>query len=187
MQRHHNPKPSVILQRFRFNTCLRKQGQSVATFVAELRHLTEHCEFGDSMDEMLRGWLVCGINGSRLQRRLLTEPGLTFQKALELARAFESTEKNARDLQTVREAERSVNAVRTKQEDACYCCGGTHAAVDCRFKNVDCHSCRKRGHLTRMCRRSGGNKDSQTQQELRNQAHWLEDDSESIAAEYGLF
>ena len=63
------------------------------------------------MDEMLRDRLVCGINDSRLQRRLLTEPGLTFQKALELARAFESAEKNARDLQTVREAERSVNAV----------------------------------------------------------------------------
>ena len=93
VHRHHNPKPSAIVQRFRFNICVRKQGQSVATFVAELRRLTEHCKFGDVMDEMLRDRLVCGINDSRIQCRLLAEPSLTFKK--ELAQAFESAEKNA--------------------------------------------------------------------------------------------
>ena len=30
----------------------------MATFVAELQRLTEHCELGDSMDDMLRDRLV---------------------------------------------------------------------------------------------------------------------------------
>ena len=34
------------------------------------------------------GRLVCGINDSRIQRRLLSEPNLTFQKAFDLALAM---------------------------------------------------------------------------------------------------
>lgn len=37
MQNHHNPKPSVIVQRFKFHTHSRKLGVTVAAFVAELR------------------------------------------------------------------------------------------------------------------------------------------------------
>ena len=46
VKNHHNPKPSVIVQRFKFHSHFRKSGQSVANFVAELRQLSEHCDFG---------------------------------------------------------------------------------------------------------------------------------------------
>ena len=39
VQDHHNPKPSVIVQRFKFHTHARRPGVSVAAFVAELRQL----------------------------------------------------------------------------------------------------------------------------------------------------
>ena len=44
VQKHHDPKPSVIVQRFRFNSRNRRTGESVATYIAELRQLSEHCE-----------------------------------------------------------------------------------------------------------------------------------------------
>lgn len=34
---HHNPKPSVIVQKFKFHNHFRKQGQTIANFVAEVR------------------------------------------------------------------------------------------------------------------------------------------------------
>ena len=37
VQNHHNPKPSVIVQRFKFCTHVRKLGVTVAAFVMELR------------------------------------------------------------------------------------------------------------------------------------------------------
>ena len=37
-------------------------------------------------------------------------------------------------------------------ETPCYRCGGKHAPRDCRFKDAVCHSCKKRGHLARVCR-----------------------------------
>ena len=35
---HYSSIPSVIVERFRFNTRIRQPGESVATFIAELRH-----------------------------------------------------------------------------------------------------------------------------------------------------
>lgn len=54
-----NPKPSVIVQHFKFHTHSRKPGVTVAEFVAELRQLSEHCEFRAVLEDMLRDRLVC--------------------------------------------------------------------------------------------------------------------------------
>ena len=78
MKEHYFPKPSVTMQRFAFNSRSRKQGESVATFVADLRRLSEYCEFGESLAAMLRDRLICGINNDRMQRRLLAESKLSF-------------------------------------------------------------------------------------------------------------
>ena len=43
IQDHLAPKPSEIVRRFMFNNRL----ESVADFVAALRNLAEHCEYGD--------------------------------------------------------------------------------------------------------------------------------------------
>ena len=57
----------------------------MATFVAELRRLTEYCDFGTSLEDMLHDRLVCGVNDDRIQRKLLSEPNLTFARAFKLA------------------------------------------------------------------------------------------------------
>ena len=74
VQEHHQPTPSAIVQRYKFNSRIQSTGESVATFVAELRRLAEHCQFGQTLDDMLRDRLVCGIADGRVQRRLLAEP-----------------------------------------------------------------------------------------------------------------
>ena len=45
MAKHHNPAPSEIVQRYRFNSRSRKEGESVATYLSELRSLAEHCNY----------------------------------------------------------------------------------------------------------------------------------------------
>ena len=49
----------------------------------------EHCEFQDSLDAMIRDRLVCGINSIRIQKRLLQEPDLDYDKAFQIAQAME--------------------------------------------------------------------------------------------------
>jgi len=99
MKLHHNPVPSEIVQRYKFNCRFRREGESVAKFVSELRSLAEFCNYGATLDDMLRDRLVCGIHDDHIQRRLLAEEKLTFQKAMEIAVAMETAASNSRMLQ----------------------------------------------------------------------------------------
>ena len=98
MKDHVEPKPSIIVQRYTFHTRYRKEHESIATYVAELKKLSGHCGFGDTLNDMMRDRVVCGINDVRMQRRLLSEPELTYKKAFDLAQAMESAEKYTQSL-----------------------------------------------------------------------------------------
>ena len=43
LEQHYSPRPSKIVQRFRFHTCFRKPGEAIAAFIARLRSLSENC------------------------------------------------------------------------------------------------------------------------------------------------
>ena len=47
---HFNPTPSEAVQRYKFNTSVRKLGESVSTYISELRSLAEHCNYGASLE-----------------------------------------------------------------------------------------------------------------------------------------
>ena len=55
---HYSPKPSEIVQRFRFHSRQRESGETVAAYVAELRAIAEFCNFKDTLEDMLRDRLV---------------------------------------------------------------------------------------------------------------------------------
>ena len=61
------------------------QTPRIAVYVAELRKIAEHCEYGEVLSDMLRDRLVCGTNNKGIQRRLLLQTELTFDKAMEVA------------------------------------------------------------------------------------------------------
>ena len=45
-QQHFMPKPSAIVQQFKFNTRTQQPGETIAMFLAELRHLTKTVNLG---------------------------------------------------------------------------------------------------------------------------------------------
>ena len=90
------------MQRFKFNSRFRRQGESVSTFVAELRAIAEFCNFGDTLKLMIRDRLVCGINDENTQRLLLAEKELTYDKASEIARSQEAAAQNVLTLRGMR-------------------------------------------------------------------------------------
>uniref|UniRef100_A0A5S6Q2E4 Reverse transcriptase domain-containing protein n=1 Tax=Trichuris muris TaxID=70415 RepID=A0A5S6Q2E4_TRIMR len=57
LKSHFIPKPSVIYQRFNFQRCLQRDGEGVASYTAELRHLADDCNFGSNLNERLRDQL----------------------------------------------------------------------------------------------------------------------------------
>ncbi|XP_043944941.1 uncharacterized protein K02A2.6-like [Protopterus annectens] len=167
LQSHYNPKPSAIVQRFKLNSRTRMANETVTEYVAVLRELAQHCNYGDRLTGMLRDRLVCGIADDRIQRRLLAEPELSFEKALKLAQAIETANKDIRDLQprtiegvgsrcaTPLPVHKVVGEHKSQGKSgqyACYRCGGEHLSRNCRCLNEKCHACRKKGHVKKMCR-----------------------------------
>jgi hypothetical protein len=157
---------STIVQRFKFNTRFRKPGESIASYVAELRSLSEHCDFKSTLEEMLRDRLVCGINDEQIQRRLLAESSLDFKKAMKIATSMETAVKNARDL-THQMANANINTEKPAtlhrvdnqgqgnqpwSKPECGRCGGKHDPQQCKFRDAECFLCHKKGHIARKCR-----------------------------------
>lgn len=177
LRRYYEPKPLVIAERFRFRKCVQKSNESASQFAAELQQLAAKCDFGDRLDESLRDGFVSGINNEACQRKLLSEDGLTFAKALEIAMNMEIAQ---RDVQQLRKGDGaaavSVNKVNGKQRHSpsaqkeCYRCKGkNHSAADCYFKDSRCHKCNKVGHIQKACRASGPTHERRGAQKKRTQ------------------
>ena len=47
LKAHYDPTPSESVQRFKFNSRIRKSSESIAEYVAALRKLAQHCVYGD--------------------------------------------------------------------------------------------------------------------------------------------
>ena len=173
---HYNPRPSEVMQRFRFNSRSRKAGESVAAYVAELRRLAEFCDYGTTLDKMLRDRLVWGINDDKTQAKFLQEKELDFQKALTIARSYESADRNMKELKApsaegkvktepvavhkmsgkrriTTTATSATPTVTGESGVVCIRCGiAGHKAPTCRFRDRICNKCKKKGHLARVCR-----------------------------------
>ena len=146
LKKHFEPKPLIIAERFYFHKRDQNIGESISEYVAELRKLTTHCQYGTHLDEALRDRLVCGIRDVNTQKKLLTIQDLTLAKAIDIAQGEEAADRNAKALKGT---EMNVGLV-TKP---CYRCGSmNHDQKDCRFKNIDCFHCGKRGHIAEVCR-----------------------------------
>ena len=52
----------------------------MTSYIVTLQALTEHCEFGDDLDTMLRDHLVCGVNSEQLKRQVTDRSPSSFHK-----------------------------------------------------------------------------------------------------------
>ena len=93
------PLVGPIVERCRFHSHSRKESESVAEFVAELRHLSTYCNFGTNLNDTMRDRIVCGINSPDIQKKLLSVGNsLTLDKTLKLAISLEAAARNAESL-----------------------------------------------------------------------------------------
>ena len=92
MQAHKNPKPSIIVSRYKFNSRKQLPGEPIASYVAELKKMASHCEFGDNLWELIRDRLVCGVSSVATQKKLLSEDDLTYKAAVKIAVSDETAD-----------------------------------------------------------------------------------------------
>ena len=98
---HYEPKPIVISERFNFHRRQQERTETVVQYVAELRKLAVHCQFGPYLEEALRDRFVCGLRSKAVQKKLLAREDLSFQDAIRIAQASEQADEKARQLQSL--------------------------------------------------------------------------------------
>ena len=129
---------------------------------------------------MLRDRLICGINDTAIQRKLLSEGDkLKLKDALKLASSMEVAYRDSQELPVplpttdpvhkVQTAGRGKHTMTQRQphhsyssrgqarqvitKASCHRCLGTdHNAVSCPHRTARCYSCNKVGHVSRACR-----------------------------------
>ncbi|KAG8173795.1 hypothetical protein JTE90_015579 [Oedothorax gibbosus] len=159
---HYNPAPSEIVERFRFNSRVRQAGESVATFVSELRRLSEFCNFGDTEPGGIQT-VFGGIQNPEIQRRLLSEKDLKLQSAIDIAVSMETAVKNSLDLQgaaslaptaAVHKAfhqQKRSGALKSVFKECIRCGSSDHMPKACPHKDKKCYLCNTVGHLAKKC------------------------------------
>ena len=199
---HFRPTPSEIIERYKFHSRFRKPGESVATYVSELRRLTEFCNFGDTLEVNIRDQIVLGINDEAIQKRLFSETKLTYKRAVELSQSLERAAENLKELKigeqdpTAASKQQEVHKVSSTptavgKSVSCFRCGNVgHIAPKCRVsKNVTCIQCEKTGHMQKACR-------GQSKQKRKPKKHYLpqtvcrvqdDEDKESASEEEPMF
>jgi len=180
------------------------ESATALAYLTQLKQIAEFCNYGDSLNEVLRDRLVCGIAHSQWQKCLLSKDDLTNSKAVKLLLSMESADKEVKGLgsQSAKK-QQLVNHVtiprtghtRSPQSDslagkACYRCGkDNHKPAKCRFKELTCHYCNKRGHLASVCKtklKQISKKNSGTHQ-VTEEVETLQEDATAASQEYQLY
>lgn len=168
LKEHFNPVPLQIAERFRFYKRDQKPDETINDYNVSLRKLSEHCNFGAVLNDALRDRLVCGLKNESIQKRLLSEKDLIYEKAVEIAVGMEAAQRDVKELHG--HGQPLVNKLsggfkgrgrkNVQQPDAsnktqkpCYRCNrSNHSAEQCRFKDSVCHTCNKKGHIAPACK-----------------------------------
>ena len=156
LQQYFDPKPIVIAHRFTFHQRNQRPQDPVMEYMymAELRRLATHCEFGRSLKLFVT--ILCAV--FKTLQHLLSERKLELQSALEMVQGMEAADSGTKRLQKQTQLFESVvlaalacitcselttpTASNFKPGQKCFCCGSTtHLANTCKFAKSKCFLC----------------------------------------------
>ena len=71
VKRYYNPKPLLIIKLYEFNMRKQNPNETASEYVAALRKIAEHYEYGPILNNMPRHCPVCGTAHKLVQDRYL--------------------------------------------------------------------------------------------------------------------
>ena len=93
-----SPRKNITYERHIFNSRNQGDNESIDLYVTNLRLKARTCEFGPLTDELIRDKIMCGIKSDQVRGRLLREPDLSLQKAIDICRASEVSQNQLKSL-----------------------------------------------------------------------------------------
>jgi uncharacterized protein YllA (UPF0747 family) len=83
--------------------------------VTELKKRSAVCEFDTLKDSLIKDMIICGISDNALRERMLREPNINLQKAVELGQASEQTKLHAQQL--TEDMEKKIHKVHRQKRE----------------------------------------------------------------------
>ncbi|XP_023816251.1 uncharacterized protein LOC111948290 [Oryzias latipes] len=155
---HCSPGTNETVERYKFFSRNQGGGESIDSYVTELKLLTKSCNFGTLRDSLIRDRIVCGINNAQMRERLLREKNMTLDTCVQLCRATELSRENSKAISGLMMEE--VHAVQgagyQKQYRVTDCkfCGKSHDRnkEKCPAYGKKCKKCGKENHFAVKCK-----------------------------------
>ncbi|XP_055916389.1 uncharacterized protein LOC129949142 [Eupeodes corollae] len=117
LKEHYNPQPLEVAEYYKFHHREQLEGESVREYVASLRKMAIHCNFGTYLTIALRNQLVCGIRDKRIKDLLLETKDLTFERAIQIATSLEMSQQNSTQLNETAIHKSSVHSINFHKKD----------------------------------------------------------------------
>ncbi|XP_018339036.1 PREDICTED: uncharacterized protein LOC108746634 [Trachymyrmex septentrionalis] len=152
-----------------FSECKQMEGQDIKAYLAKLKKLSAHCQFGEQLEIHIRDQFVWGLASEEIRKRFLGELQLTYAKTVEISTSMEMPIREAADMRNaVNSRGNKLNFMDKKKKIVtCYCCGKKgHVSKDCRFKSYACNACGKKGHLEIVCKSKESSKEEKDNSEM---------------------
>lgn len=196
---HFEPKKYTTYERYLFNTRTQQPGESIDSFVTDLRKQAKNCNYGTLHDELLRDRVICGITDDTLRSRLLRIDDPSLDEVLKQCRTHEVSEEHLKEFNAAFQSNVNIiskfakaKARSTKKEGSepntdhevrsCKFCGFQHILNRrfCPAADQECHKCGRRGHFKIKCTFQGQRKPRS--KSVRNA--YMEQDYSSGSDEY---
>ena len=168
-----NPQTNVSMERHLFFTRDQKPGESVDTYMTDLKLKAATCEFGTIKDSLIRDRFISGVTSDQLRRVLLKERNLELHRAIEIAQLDEITQTRLKQFSS-KDNIKEVNDIKTQKSSrsACYYCGhDSHHGKECPAKGKQCRICGKYGHFSSVCKSDPQRRKSDRQQTTTTRFH----------------
>ena len=117
---------NITWERHVFNTRNQCDNETIDQYVTDLKKKAQTCEFQNLKDGLIRDRVVCGICCNQTCSRLLKEPDLTLQKAIDICKANEATSKQMKSFATVSMDEKTAIHRIHSDRQLCERCGTGH-------------------------------------------------------------
>ena len=95
-----NPRKNITFLHFKFFSYNQGEGQLIDEYVTELKARSQHCEFGDLRESLIRNKIVLGEQDKKIQERLLRETDLSLDKAISICHAAEEVKVQTKEMQS---------------------------------------------------------------------------------------
>ena len=153
-----------------------KQGEGGASFLQQLKDQVNKCEFAALSDDLTLSQFIFGLSDHSVRAKLLALPDLTLQLAIQ-ERLLQETVAVAQQGEAVvtsiegKSSHSEHFAVSSPKKEflpnknknsltssssagaICQSCDhNNHRRANCKFRNAICHSCRKVGHISKVCK-----------------------------------